>query len=94
MSDPQEYLNSRPVARDASSYVRNCLDPTLLGMHPAWIAFVFAGVFLTAWPLRLICALGIAYIAYSAKQNTSLFDTARRLRRKLVGMLRKPFRSN
>lgn len=91
MSD--DFLRNRPVARDASGYVRNCLDPTLLGMHPAWVALVFVSIFISATPVRLFCLLCFIFIAYSAKQQASLFDTARRLRRKIVGAIRKPFRS-
>ncbi len=93
MSEHDEYVRSRPVARDASGYVRNCLDPTLLGMHPAWVPLVFVAIFISATPVRILCLLAFLFIAYSAQQQSTLFDTARRMRRKFVGAIRKPFRS-
>lgn len=93
MSDTDEYMRTRPVARDASGYVRNCLEPTLLGMHPAWVVLVFIAIFISALPVRILCLLVFVFIAYSAQQQSTLFDTARRMRRKIVGAIRKPFRS-
>lgn len=93
MSDINEFIRSRPVSRDASGYVRNCLDPTLLGMHPAWVVLVFVFIFISATPVRILCVLAFLFIAYSAHQQSTLFDTARRMRRKVVGAVRKPFRS-
>lgn len=93
MSDTDEYMRNRPVSQDASGYVRNCLDPTLLGMHPTWVALVFVAIFINSTFVRILCLLAFIFIAYSAQQQSTLFDSARRIRRKIVGAIRKPFRS-
>jgi hypothetical protein len=85
--------NNAPVSADASSYVRNCNDPTLLGMHPVWIVFVIVAFFVTFWLVQVFCLMGVLFCAYSAKSNATLFDMVRRIRRKIAGPDRKFFRS-
>jgi hypothetical protein len=78
---------------DASMYVRACGEPGALGMHPAWIAFAIAAIFLNHWSLRLLCAAGILFIFIAKRKNMTLFDLVRRIRRWAAGNYRKSFRS-
>lgn len=82
-----------PGAADASSYVRACGEPEAFGYHPGWIVLVLVAVFLNHWSIQILCALGIGFIIYAKRQNATLFDMVRRIRRWISGNVRKPFRS-
>lgn len=78
---------------DASVYVRACGEPQVAGLHPAWLACVLVAIFFNHWAVQLLCLLLIVFMIIAKKNNATLFDMVRRIRRWSAGNLRKGFRS-
>lgn len=86
-------MSSEPeISADAAGYVRACDDVVALGINPIWIPMVVASIFFQSVVLAIFTVVVMIFLFVAKRNGARPFDLVRRVRRRIVGAKRLPYR--